>query len=91
VLGEGPGLGPNPGLSSHGSQITDRTIETHTPTDLCSNFQLSGCYTGREIAHIRTDDITISVEPIFTCHIWNMREVFRDEKNENFVLLIFTF
>jgi hypothetical protein len=45
------------------------TIETHTPTDLCAKFQLSRCYTGREIGHRRmdrrTDDITISVEPIF--------------------------
>jgi hypothetical protein len=41
--------------------------------DLCSKFQLSRCYTGREKGHRRTDrrtngrtdDITISVEPIF--------------------------
>ena len=64
-LGKGPGQGQIPGLLGHGSQIPDRTIETHTPTDLCSKFQLSRCYTGWEIAHRRTDDITISVEPIF--------------------------
>jgi hypothetical protein len=32
-LGEGPGEGSNPGLLGHGSQISDRTIETLT--DLC--------------------------------------------------------
>jgi hypothetical protein len=64
-LGEGPGYSLNPGLLGHGSKIPDRTVETHTPTDFCSKFQLSRCYTGREICHRRTDDITISVEPIF--------------------------
>jgi hypothetical protein len=51
------------------SKISNRSIKTHTPTDLCSKFQLSWCYTGREIGHRQTDgrmdDITISVEPIF--------------------------
>jgi hypothetical protein len=52
--GEGPGKVPNPGLLGHGSKIPDHTIETHTPTDLFSKFQLSRCYTGREIGHRRT-------------------------------------
>jgi hypothetical protein len=38
-------------LLGHGSEIS----ETHTPTDLCSKFQLSRCYTGREIAQRQTD------------------------------------
>jgi hypothetical protein len=46
-----------------GSTIPDRTIETHTPTYLCSKFQLSKCYIGKEKAHRETDermdDITI--------------------------------
>ena len=45
-IDKGPGLGQIPGLLGHGSQIPDRTIETNTPTDLCSKFQLSRCYTG---------------------------------------------
>jgi hypothetical protein len=66
-----------PGLLGHGSKIPDHTIKTHTPMDLCSKFQLSRCYTGREISHRqtdgqtdgRTDDITISVEPIFFLNV----------------------
>jgi hypothetical protein len=67
---------PRPRIQNSGFKII-KIIETHTPTDLCSKFQLSRCYTGREIGHRqtdgrtdrrtdgRTDDITISVEPIF--------------------------
>jgi hypothetical protein len=46
------------GLLGHGSKIPDRTIETQAPMDLCSKFQLSRCYTGREIGHRRTDGRT---------------------------------
>jgi hypothetical protein len=62
-----------PGLLGHGPQIPDRTIDHCKATDLCPKFQLSRCYSGREIGDRwtdgrtdgRTDDTTISVEPIF--------------------------
>jgi hypothetical protein len=62
-LRRGSWLRPKSWTTNHGFQIPDRTIETHT------KFQLSRCYTGWEIAHRRTDDITISVEPIFFLNV----------------------
>jgi hypothetical protein len=67
-LGESPGLGPNPGLLGHGSKIPDRTIETHTSTDLFSKFQLSRCYTGLEIAHRQTDGRILVLT-----YLWDMQ------------------
>jgi hypothetical protein len=72
-FGKGPGQGQIPGLLGHGPQIQDRTIDHCKATDLCWKFQLSRCYNGWEIgdrqtdgrADGRTDDTTISVEPIF--------------------------
>jgi hypothetical protein len=57
-LRRGSWLRPESGLLGYGSKIPDRTIETHTPTDLCSKFQLSRCFTGQEIGHRRTDGQT---------------------------------
>jgi hypothetical protein len=68
-FGKEPGQGQISGLLCHGSKIQDRTIDHCKATDLCSNFQLSRSYSGREIGDRRTDgrtdDTTISVEPIF--------------------------
>jgi hypothetical protein len=44
---------PRPRIQSSGPYY-----ETQAPTDLCSKFQLSRCYTGREIGHRRTDGRT---------------------------------
>jgi hypothetical protein len=57
-LRRGSWLRPKSWTPGHGSKFPDRTIETHTPTDLCSKFQLSMCYTGRKIAYRLIDGLT---------------------------------